>query len=368
LLTSYWFAVFLNFNRPNMSGWNVYVKNLIESESSIRRVAIIGAQDGQVWACTAAPLGEDFTASAEELKELVSVFQNINEVPSNGLKLEGTRYIVPRVEENLIFGKRNKTGVFVFKTGKEMNEMGGGNSASQSEEVQDVTSYFKDYMENVNEVDEKQLSERIVFLNELLSAATDPPKGNKLKLKHDEFQRAYQKMDKMLEEKLGIIKSCEQLTKSKIQELDMLEALDDSMFDWIEPNSSAELFDDDDEPPSSPSGEDNDNNKGKWTTVLENDNEMMLSSSSDVQPKFTTSNKEVEEAVPAEAVVHEDEAEDTTLYCCCQKVAYGVMIECEAPNCPYQWFHLPCVRIKHIPKGTWMCRRCRAKMRKDGKD
>ncbi|KRY35354.1 Chromatin modification-related protein YNG2, partial [Trichinella spiralis] len=272
-------------------------------------------------------------------------------------------------KRNRYFFIANRRGEFLkfSKIVSEMNEMGGGNSASQSEEVQDVTSYFKDYMENVNEVDEKLLSERIVFLNELLSAATDPPKGNKLKLKHDEFQRAYQKMDKMLEEKLGIIKSCEQLTKSKIQELDILEALDDSMFDWIEPNSSAELFDDDDEPPSSPSGEDN--KKGKWTTVLENDNEMMLSSSSDVQPKFTTSNKEVEEAVPAEAVVHEDEAEeDTTLYCCCQKVAYGVMIECEAPNCPYQWFHLPCVRIKHIPKGTWMCRRCRAKMRKDGKD
>ncbi|KRZ70742.1 Chromatin modification-related protein YNG2 [Trichinella papuae] len=246
---------------------------------------------------------------------------------------------------------------------KHMNDMG---SSSQSAEVQNVTSYFKDYMEKVNEVDEKLLSERIVFLNELLSAATNPPKGNKLKLKHDEFQRAYQKMDKMLEEKLGIIKSCEQLTKSKIEELDILEALDDSMFDWIEPNSSAELFDDDDEPSSSPSGEDG-NKKGKWATVFENDNEMMLASSSDVQPKFKTRNKEVEEdTVAAEAIIHE--SEDTTLYCCCQKVAYGVMIECEAPNCPYQWFHLPCVRIKRIPKGTWMCRQCRAKIRKDGKD
>ncbi|KRY67005.1 Chromatin modification-related protein YNG2 [Trichinella pseudospiralis] len=250
------------------------------------------------------------------------------------------------------------------KSFSEMNDMG---NCSQSAEAQNVTSYFKDYMEKVNEVDEKLLSERIVFLNELLSAATNPPKGNKLKLKHDEFQRAYQKMDRMLEEKLGIIKSCEQLTKSKIEELDILEALDDSMFDWIEPNSSAELFDDDDEPPSSPSGEDG-NKMDKWTTVFENDNEMMLASSSDVQPKCTTiNNKEVEEdTVPAEEIIQE--SEDTTLYCCCQKVAYGVMIECEAPNCPYQWFHLPCVRIKRIPKGTWMCRRCRAKIRKDAKD
>ena len=39
-------------------------------------------------------------------------------VPQKGFRLENTKYIVPRTEENLIFGKCGKDGVFAVKTGR----------------------------------------------------------------------------------------------------------------------------------------------------------------------------------------------------------------------------------------------------------
>ncbi|KII94649.1 hypothetical protein PLICRDRAFT_33459 [Plicaturopsis crispa FD-325 SS-3] len=38
--------------------------------------------------------------------------------------------------------------------------------------------------------------------------------------------------------------------------------------------------------------------------------------------------------------------EDKEIYCFCQKLSYGEMIACDNQDCPYQWFHLPCVNLK----------------------
>ncbi|CDW52339.1 Profilin family protein [Trichuris trichiura] len=100
-----------------MAGWQAYVKNLIDSSSCIRKAAIVGVSDGSMWACS--EMVERFKslqATSEEIKKFVSLFNNINDVPTTGFVLEGKKYIVPRVEENLIFGKKDKTGVFAVKT------------------------------------------------------------------------------------------------------------------------------------------------------------------------------------------------------------------------------------------------------------
>ncbi|VDN17848.1 unnamed protein product [Gongylonema pulchrum] len=95
-------------------GWGAYIKNLMDSSGGIRRAAIIGYPDGSVWARSE---GEDaFRATDEELKKFVSLYDNIEKVPSTGCDLEGVHYIVPRIDENLIFGKRDKTGIFAAKT------------------------------------------------------------------------------------------------------------------------------------------------------------------------------------------------------------------------------------------------------------
>ena len=55
-------------------------------------------------------------ASEQELKKFAALFNDINSVPGTGADLENIHYIVPRVEEKLIFGKKEQTGFFASKT------------------------------------------------------------------------------------------------------------------------------------------------------------------------------------------------------------------------------------------------------------
>lgn len=44
-----------------MSGWDAYVKSLLDSEESIKKAAIISASDGSIWAKSdGSSLGENF--------------------------------------------------------------------------------------------------------------------------------------------------------------------------------------------------------------------------------------------------------------------------------------------------------------------
>ncbi|KAF7639501.1 Profilin [Meloidogyne graminicola] len=98
-----------------MSGWAAYIKTLTDSCSAICRAAIVGLNDGgSVWARTEGE--KEFKATEAELKKFVSFFDDISSVPTSGADLEGIHYIVPRTEDNLIFGKKDKTGFFAAKT------------------------------------------------------------------------------------------------------------------------------------------------------------------------------------------------------------------------------------------------------------
>jgi len=61
----------------------------------------------------------------------------------------------------------------------------------------------------------------------------------------------------------------------------------------------------------------------------------------------------------------EDENDDDeTLYCLCQKVSFGDMVGCDNDDCEYQWFHYKCVGVTEEPKGQWLCPKCRQLPRK----
>ncbi|KAG6378970.1 hypothetical protein JVT61DRAFT_13258 [Boletus reticuloceps] len=53
-----------------------------------------------------------------------------------------------------------------------------------------------------------------------------------------------------------------------------------------------------------------------------------------------------------------DDGDDKELYCVCQKLSYGEMIACDNPDCPFQWFHLPCVNLKQPLPENWFCADC----------
>uniref|UniRef100_A0AC34R4D9 Profilin n=1 Tax=Panagrolaimus sp. JU765 TaxID=591449 RepID=A0AC34R4D9_9BILA len=104
------------FHRSNqliMSGWQAYITTLFDGCQGIKRAAIVGL-DGSVWARSEG--ANEFRGTEAELKTFVNHFSNINDVPSKGADLEGIHYIVPRTEENLIFGKKDKSGFFAVKT------------------------------------------------------------------------------------------------------------------------------------------------------------------------------------------------------------------------------------------------------------
>jgi inhibitor of growth protein 3 len=60
----------------------------------------------------------------------------------------------------------------------------------------------------------------------------------------------------------------------------------------------------------------------------------------------------------------EDEGSDDKKYCICQKVSFGDMVACDNDDCPYEWFHWPCVGLKSEPVGTWICPVCTKKDKK----
>merc|ERR1712115_454903 len=37
-------------------------------------------------------------------------------------------------------------------------------------------------------------------------------------------------------------------------------------------------------------------------------------------------------------------------YCICNQVSYGDMVACDNEDCPYEWFHYPCVGVTAPPK------------------
>lgn len=49
---------------------------------------------------------------------------------------------------------------------------------------------------------------------------------------------------------------------------------------------------------------------------------------------------------------------DDRKYCICRDISFGEMIACDAPNCPIEWFHYPCVNLSVAPKGKWICPLC----------
>lgn len=54
-------------------------------------------------------------------------------------------------------------------------------------------------------------------------------------------------------------------------------------------------------------------------------------------------------------------------YCICNQVSYGDMVACDNEDCPFEWFHYPCVGITQPPKGKWYCPQCTSSMRRRGR-
>jgi len=57
--------------------------------------------------------------------------------------------------------------------------------------------------------------------------------------------------------------------------------------------------------------------------------------------------------------------ENNQRWCYCRKPEEGSMIGCDNKDCPIQWYHTVCLKIKRVPKGKWFCPDCRKTRRKE---
>jgi hypothetical protein len=102
-----------------VDGWQAYIKNLIDNAPKVIKKAAIVGTDGSIWARSEPPIGDEFTANADELQKIAGIFSTNDgwkDVPMTGLYLEGVKYVVPLAQETLVFGKKAQGGVFVAKT------------------------------------------------------------------------------------------------------------------------------------------------------------------------------------------------------------------------------------------------------------
>ena len=59
--------------------------------------------------------------------------------------------------------------------------------------------------------------------------------------------------------------------------------------------------------------------------------------------------------------VNEQSEDELDEWCYCRKGSSGQMICCDSKDCPIQWYHTTCLKIKKIPKGKWFCPSCHVK-------
>lgn len=66
---------------------------------------------------------------------------------------------------------------------------------------------------------------------------------------------------------------------------------------------------------------------------------------------------ETEESETEDDEDHDDSKsgvdENEPLYCICNKVSYGDMVECGNEGCSIEWCHFECVGLRRAPKGKW---------------
>jgi profilin len=80
--------------------WQTYVDSNLVGSKAVSKAAIFG-HDGSKWAASAG-----FNVTADEAKKLVAGFKDANSVRSNGVFLNGVKYLTLRADDRSIYGKK----------------------------------------------------------------------------------------------------------------------------------------------------------------------------------------------------------------------------------------------------------------------
>ncbi|KAI9861958.1 MAG: profilin, required for normal timing of actin polymerization in response to thermal stress [Trichoglossum hirsutum] len=91
--------------------WQAYVDTSLVGTGKLKRAAIFNKEGTSVWASS-----PDFTVTPAEIKEIVTAYNDNQNVLSNGLYVGGERYVVLKVDDRSLYAKKGKEGICIVKT------------------------------------------------------------------------------------------------------------------------------------------------------------------------------------------------------------------------------------------------------------
>lgn len=90
--------------------WQSYVDDQLISTKMVKHAVICG-HDGSIWATSAG-----FQVTPEELKTLISKYDNTDTLASSGVVIAGTKYMFLSRSDKVVRAKKGTSGVHCIKT------------------------------------------------------------------------------------------------------------------------------------------------------------------------------------------------------------------------------------------------------------
>ncbi|KIW08304.1 uncharacterized protein PV09_01222 [Verruconis gallopava] len=91
--------------------WQAYIDTSLVGSGNVDSAAIFSVNGKDSWAHSA-----NFKISADEMAELLKAFDDPNSAYANGLKINGEKYTVIQVLDNVLRTKKGKEGLVAAKT------------------------------------------------------------------------------------------------------------------------------------------------------------------------------------------------------------------------------------------------------------
>ncbi|KUI56818.1 Profilin [Cytospora mali] len=124
--------------------WQAYVDSSLVGSGHVDKGAIISAAGDSAWATSAG-----FTISAEEMKNIASIVNgdqaSIEKAHAEGIHVGGERFVVARIDDGNIYGRKGRCGVVISKS-KQAILVGHHGEAQQPGNTTKTVEGLKDYL------------------------------------------------------------------------------------------------------------------------------------------------------------------------------------------------------------------------------
>ncbi|KAF9113351.1 hypothetical protein BGX27_001740 [Mortierella sp. AM989] len=132
--------------------WQTYVDENLLNTGKVKKAAIFSV-DGSLWATST-----NFNIGGAEVQKLVAAFTDSGDIATNGLYLEGTRFVfLKKPEDHVIYARHGANGVTCVKTNKAVL-VGYYDEGIQAGDCNGVVENLANYLISTNYVSFKTFS------------------------------------------------------------------------------------------------------------------------------------------------------------------------------------------------------------------